>query len=68
MTRLGEAMRAANQRHTTTDANRARNKLAAKLRAERVAGSEYTPAELEQLHRQLKADYLAREAQRRAAA
>jgi hypothetical protein len=38
-----------------------RAKQAAKLKRERVAGSEYTPAELVALHEQLKADYYARE-------
>lgn len=45
-----------------------RAKLAAKLKRERVDGSEYTPAELIALHEQLKEDFYAREAQRRATA
>lgn len=46
-------------------ANRKRNKQVAQLRASRVAGTEHTPDELVAIHAQLKADYLAREAQRR---
>jgi hypothetical protein len=39
----------------------ARNKLIAKLKRERVNGDEHTPAELEALHRQLRADFYARQ-------
>lgn len=54
--------------HNADNARKARNALLTKLKRERVDGSEHTPAELIAIHAQLKEDYLAREAQRRATA
>lgn len=51
------------QLHATKTKHNARvnrAKQAAKLKRERVAGSEYTPAELVALHEQLKADFYRR--------
>lgn len=59
--RAGQAMNRADT------ARKTRAALINRLHRERVQGSEHTPAELEARLRQLKADYLAREAQRRAA-
>lgn len=50
------------------NARKARQAEIARLKRERVDGSEHTPAELLALHRQLKTDYLAREARRRTTA
>lgn len=63
--RSGWAAKAINN---SRQARGARRKEIARLKRERVAGSEHTPAELVALHAGLKADYLAREAQRRATA